>query len=166
MGVSGTGKTTIGRMLAARLGLPYADADDFHTAANIAKMSAGVPLDDADRRPWLSTVGGWLHDRVAEGSGGVIACSALKRSYRDILRAAAPDAFFLLLIADRALLSERLDRRGGHFMSASLLDSQLAALEPLLATEAGAALHVGPGPEEMAEQAFALVRGFAGRGPD
>ncbi len=90
IGVSGSGKTTTARLLAAQLGIPFADADDFHPPTNIAKMRSEIPLDDTDREPWLDAIGRWLHDRGTEGHGGVIACSALKRRYRDTLRAAAP----------------------------------------------------------------------------
>ncbi|WP_254664811.1 gluconokinase, partial [Streptomyces prasinopilosus] len=101
MGVAGTGKTTIGPLLAARYGVPYAEGDDFHPPANIAKMSAGTPLDDEDRWPWLDAIGEWAHGRA--GLGGVVSSSALKRSYRDRLRAAAPDVVFVHLTGDRAL---------------------------------------------------------------
>ncbi|MFF2352785.1 gluconokinase [Kitasatospora sp. NPDC058115] len=153
LGVSGTGKTTVARLLAERLAAPFADADDFHRPADIARMAAGVPLDDAVRRPWLETVGRWLHEREEAGTGGVIACSALKRRYRDVLRAACPGAFFLHLTAGHDLLAERIGRRSGHFMPGSLLDSQLATLEPLEPDERGATLYVGQPPELVADAA-------------
>lgn len=157
MGVSGTGKTTTARLLAARLAIPFADADDFHPPENIAKMSSGVPLEDADREPWLTAVGRWLHDRDTAGTGGVVACSALKRRYRDVLRATAPAVFFLLLTADRAELIERVGQRRRHYMPASLVDSQLAALEPLQPSERGATLAADRVPHAVAEAAAALI---------
>jgi gluconokinase len=157
MGVAGVGKTTVAKALAERLGLPYGEADDFHPAANIAKMAAGHPLDDTDREPWLKAIGAWLAERVEAGTGGVITCSALKRGYRDLLREACPDAFFLHLTGTNALIEERLAHRTGHFMKARMLDSQLAILEPLAADENGAVLDVGPAPETLVESAAALV---------
>ncbi|WP_051830964.1 MULTISPECIES: gluconokinase [Streptomyces] len=158
MGVSGVGKTTLARMLADRLDLPFAEADDFHPAANIAKMSAGIPLDDEDRAPWLRAIGAWLKERTEAGTGGVVTCSALKHRYRDTLRAACPGAFFLHLSGGHELVEDRLNHRAGHFMPPSLLDSQYAALEPLAADERGAVLDVGPSPEELVEMAAALLR--------
>ncbi|CAM5230934.1 gluconokinase [Streptomyces aurantiogriseus] len=151
MGVAGTGKTTIGPLLAARLGVPYAEGDDFHPQANIAKMSAGVPLDDDDRWPWLDAIGTWAQERA--GLGGVVSCSALKRSYRDRLRAAAPGVVFLHLAGDRALIEDRMTHRRGHFMPTALLDSQFATLQPLQADEAGVTVDVSGSPEEITERA-------------
>ncbi|MFD2685968.1 gluconokinase [Streptomyces phyllanthi] len=155
MGVAGTGKSTIGRLLAARLGVPYAEGDDFHPEANIAKMSAGVPLDDGDRWPWLDAVGAWAHGRA--GLGGVAGCSALKRSYRDRLRAAAPGLVFLHLSGDRELIEGRMARRQGHFMPTALLDSQFATLQPLQADEPGVAVDVSGTPDEITERAVAAL---------
>lgn len=151
MGVAGTGKTTIGPLLAARLGVPYAEGDDFHPEANVAKMSAGTPLDDDDRWPWLDAIGAWAHERA--GRGGVVSCSALKRSYRDRLRAAAPGVVFVHLTGDRELIADRMAQRQGHFMPTALLDSQFATLQPLGADEAGVAVSVAGGPEEIADRA-------------
>lgn len=137
MGVTGSGKSTIGAALAERLGVPFGDADDFHSAANVAKMSAGVPLDDADRRPWLRAIGRWL---AAQDRGGVVSCSALKRSYRDTLRAEAPGLVFVHLHGDRETVRRRVAGRAGHFMPESLVESQFAALEPLAADERGIVL--------------------------
>lgn len=140
MGVSGAGKTTVGRALAERLGLAFQDADDLHPPANVAKMAAGTPLDDADREPWLAVVGEAL--AAAPEPGMVMACSALKRAYRDAIRARAGDARFVLLTAPAAVLRERIGHRTGHFMPAALLDSQLATLEPLGPGESGVTVDV------------------------
>jgi len=124
MGVSGSGKTTVGAALADALGLRFVDGDALHPAANVAKMAAGIPLDDADRAPWLDAIGA-----VLAAGPVVVACSALKRAYRDRLRAAAPGLQLVFLDGDPALLASRMTARPGHFMPASLLDSQLATLE-------------------------------------
>lgn len=160
MGVAGTGKTTIGPLVAERLGVPYAEGDDFHPEANIAKMSAGVPLDDADRWPWLDAIGRWAAERA--GLGGVVSSSALKRSYRDRLRTAAPGAVFLHLTGDRALIEGRMAARRGHFMPTALLDSQFAALQPLGDDEAGVAVDVSGTPEEITGRAVAALRRLGG----
>ncbi|NKY54918.1 AAA family ATPase [Nocardia flavorosea] len=157
MGVSGSGKSSTARLLALRLGVPFADADDMHPRANIVKMRSGRPLDDTDREPWLAEVGHWLRDRAADGTGGVVACSALKRRYRDSLRAAAPRIYFLLLTADRDELLARTAQRGEHFMPASLLDSQLAALELLEPDEPGTVLHGTHGPGQAADLAISSL---------
>ncbi len=135
MGVSGSGKTTVGQELAAGLGVPYADADEFHPPANIAKMSAGVPLDDTDRAPWLRAIAGWLADHRA--TGAVVSCSALKRRYRVVLRTAVGHLPFLHLDGDPAVVAQRVAGRPGHFMPASLVASQFADLEPLGPDEEG-----------------------------
>jgi len=150
MGVSGSGKSTVGAALAQRLRKPFADADDFHPEANIAKMSAGEPLDDDDRHPWLEAIGAWLGDH--EG-GGVMTCSALKRAYRDQLRAHAPDTVFVHLHGERGVITRRQATRPGHFMPASLLDSQFATLEPLGSDETGFVVDVDQSVDEIVEQA-------------
>jgi gluconokinase len=134
MGVTGSGKTTVGTALAERMEVPFADADDFHSPGNVAKMRAGTPLTDVDRRPWLLAIGAWLAEH---GSGAVVTCSALKRVYRDTLREAAPDLTFLHLHGDKEIARERVGGRAGHFMPTSLVDSQYADLEPLGADEKG-----------------------------
>ena len=134
MGVSGSGKSTVGAALAQRLRVPFADADDFHPAANITKMTAGHALDDDDRRPWLDVIGQWLANHPG---GGVMSCSALKLSYRDQLRLHCPDVEFLHLAGTPEVISSRQASRPGHFMPASLLASQFATLEPLTADERG-----------------------------
>jgi len=157
MGVSGSGKSTVGGLLAQRLGVPYAEADDFHPPANVAKMAAGHPLDDADRAPWLDAIAGWITDR--HGEGGVVSCSALRRRYRDRLRKAAPALFFVHLDGPEELIASRLTARTGHFMPAGLLRSQLDALEPLEPDEAGAVIPITGSPHRIAERAFsALLR--------
>jgi len=145
MGPSGAGKSVVGAALAERLaarfpGLGFVDADDLHPAANVEKMRSGVPLDDADRLPWLRTVGAWLAERAA--SGGVTSCSALRRSYRDVLREAAPEQVFVHLAGDREVIARRVAGRPGHFMPAALVDSQFATLEPLDPDERGVTLDV------------------------
>ncbi|WP_037670467.1 gluconokinase [Streptomyces griseus] len=160
MGVAGTGKTTIGPLLAARLGVPYAEGDDFHPEANIAKMSAGTPLDDDDRWPWLDAIGAWAHARA--GLGGVVSCSALKRSYRDRLRAAAPGLLFVHLSGDRELIADRMGHREGHFMPTALLDSQFATLQPLEPDEAGVAVSVAGSPEEITDRAVRALDDISG----
>jgi gluconokinase len=140
MGVSGSGKSTVGAALAQRLRVPFADADDFHPPANIAKMTAGEALDDDDRGPWLEAIGKWLDAHAA--SGGVMSCSALKRKYRDQLRQHAPTTEFVHLHGSREVIARRQASRPGHFMPASLLDSQFAILEPLAPDERGQVVDV------------------------
>ncbi|RAJ71727.1 carbohydrate kinase (thermoresistant glucokinase family) [Streptomyces sp. Amel2xB2] len=159
MGVAGTGKTTVGALLAEALGAPYAEADSFHPPANVAKMTAGRPLDDSDREPWLDAIGAWASQQAE--SGGVVSCSALKRAYRDRLRAAAPHVFFVHLTGDRSLIARRMEQRRDHFMPLTLLDSQFAALEPLQPDEAGAAVPVGAGPEAVTRRALTAFRDWS-----
>lgn len=140
MGVSGSGKSTVGAALAQRLRVPFADADDFHPEANIAKMSAGIALDDEDRWPWLDAIGRWLAEQDA--GGGVMSCSALKRSYRDRLRSFCPQTEFVHLSGTPEVITARQKSRPGHFMPASLLESQFATLEPLGTDERGVTLDV------------------------
>lgn len=149
MGVSGSGKSTVGAALAQRLGVPFADADDFHPAANIAKMTAGIPLDDEDRGPWLDAIGEWL---AAHPEGAVMSCSALKRSYRDRLRHHAHRVEFLHLAGSRAVIARRQASRPGHFMPASLLTSQFATLEPLEPDERGTVVDVDQGIDDIVQQ--------------
>ncbi|MEU9958228.1 gluconokinase [Streptomyces sp. NPDC050982] len=158
MGVAGTGKTTIGPLLAQRLGVPYAEGDDFHPEANIAKMTAGTPLTDEDRRPWLDAIGAWAHGRA--GLGGVVSSSALKRSYRDRIGSAAPGVVFVHLTGDRKLIEDRMAHRQGHFMPTALLDSQFATLQPLQADETGVAVDVSGTPEEITDRAVTALRGL------
>lgn len=140
MGVSGAGKSTVGSALARRMRVPYVDADTLHPAANVAQMAAGHPLDDADRYPWLEKVGEWL---AAHRGGGVVSCSALKRTYRDQLRAHCPGVEFLHLSGSAELIARRLAARTDHFMPAALLRTQLDTLEPLGPNEAGWTVDAG-----------------------
>lgn len=128
-GVSGSGKSTVGGLLAARLGWPFADGDEFHPAANLAKMKAGVPLTDADRGPWLAAIGAWMDQRLAAGQSAVVACSALRRAYRDTLLSGRPGVRMIFLQVSHDEDVARLTARRGHFFPAALLDSQFAALE-------------------------------------
>lgn len=139
MGVSGSGKSTVGAAIAQRVRVPFADADDFHPPANIAKMTAGEALDDEDRHPWLEAIGGWL---AGHEDGGVMSCSALRRRYRDQLRRHAPDVRFVHLQGDHDVIARRQASRPGHFMPASLLASQFATLEPLAPDEHGLVIDI------------------------
>jgi len=129
-GVAGSGKTTVGAMLAGRLHWRFADGDDFHPAANIDKMRAGIPLTDEDRLPWLHSIAAWMDERIAHDESAVICCSALKRSYRDILLDDRPETRLVFLVVQPEVLARRLAARHGHFFPAQLLSSQLDALEP------------------------------------
>jgi gluconokinase len=133
MGVSGSGKSTVAALLAGRLGWDFEEGDDLHPPANVAKMHAGHPLDDDDRRPWLAKVAEWITDHTEVGLPGIITCSALKRSYRDVLR--GEHVVFVYVTGTQDEITARLASRRGHYMPSSLLDSQFAALEP-------------PGPDE------------------
>lgn len=149
MGIAGVGKSAVGHELADRFAVEYADGDDFHPAANIAKMSAGTPLTDEDRWPWLVDIGAWLHEHDTQG--GVISCSALRRVYRDVLVAAAPRTYFLHLTGDHDLIKSRMEHRD-HFMPPSLLESQEKTLEPLQEDENGWAFDVTPSPAEIVDE--------------
>jgi len=139
MGVSGSGKSTVGAALAQRLRVPFADADDLHPPANIAKMTAGQPLDDDDRYPWLEVIGEWLADHP---DGAVISASALKRKYRDQLRRHCPAVEFVHLSGPPELIAARQATRPGHFMPTTLMASQFATLEPLQPDERGVTIDV------------------------
>jgi gluconokinase len=152
MGVSGSGKSTVGAELAERLDVPFVDGDDLHPAANIARMGAGEALTDEDRWPWLDAVGEWL---AQHPDGGVVACSALRRAYRDRLRSHAPDAWFVHLDGDPDLVARRQADRRDHFMPSSLQDSQQATLEPLGPDEAGAGVDVALAPGELVDRVLA-----------
>lgn len=135
LGVSGSGKSTVGSMLAERLGLPFVDADDFHTRQGRAQMAAGQPLSDAERWPWLARIAQWMDEQILAGTSAVIACSALKRSYRDFLRETRPAVRLLYLNGSRELIASRLAARTGHFFPARLLESQFDELEEPAADE-------------------------------
>ena len=159
MGVSGAGKTTVAGVLAARLGRAFLDADDLHPAANLAKMRSGTPLNDTDRGPWLDAVARWI-DANPES---VIACSALRRRYRDRLRAARTPLWFVHLNPPLAVLRDRVRDRAGHFMPAALLPDQLATLEPLGSDEPGAELAGARDPAQTVEELLTALsrRGIA-----
>jgi gluconokinase len=128
-GVAGSGKTTVGAQVAGRLGWRFTDADEFHRAANVAKMRTGIPLTDADRVPWLRAICAWMDDLIAAGQSGVVTCSALKRGYRDELLRGRPAAMMFFLQVSRDVLVRRLTGRMGHFFPEELMDSQLRTLE-------------------------------------
>jgi hypothetical protein len=150
MGVSGSGKSTVGLLLANLLNAAFVDADDLHPPANVQKMSAGEPLSDADRGPWLDAVAQQMARAAAEGRGLVVACSALKRAYRDRLRRATPALRLVWLTGPTSLIRDRLAARTGHFMPAALLESQLATLEPPTTDERPIVADVSPPPEDLA----------------
>jgi gluconokinase len=156
MGVSGAGKSTVGRAVADRWGVDYADGDDFHSAANVAAMQDGFALDDEQRRPWLDSVGRWLVEH--RSTGGVISCSALRRAYRDHLTSMAPEAFFLHLVLDDTVARSRMEHRT-HFMPSALLQSQLELLEPLQDDEDGATLDATRSPDEIADDLAGRLTG-------
>jgi carbohydrate kinase (thermoresistant glucokinase family) len=156
MGVSAAGKSTVGRTLADALGVPFADADDLHSDANRAKMAAGTPLTDDDRWPWLDAVG--EHLQAAHDTGLVMACSALRRAYRDRIRSVAPEVVFVHLDGTRELLAARIAARTDHFMPSTLLESQLATLEPLEPDEAGLVMDVGMPVVDLVDGVAARLR--------
>jgi len=149
MGVSAAGKSSVASALSSRLGAPWVDADDLHPATNVAKMAAGIPLGDEDRWPWLDAVGA----RLVERENTVVACSALKRVYRDRLRVARADTIFVHLTAERAVLASRAAARDDHFMPPALLESQLSTLEPLEPDERGVVIDVESPLTEVVDRA-------------
>ncbi len=162
MGVSGSGKSTVGTALAQRLRVPFVDGDSLHPPANIATMAAGEPLDDDDRYPWLERVGEWLAD---QRDGGVVSCSALKRRYRDQLRAHCRQVQFLHLSGSAEVISRRLAARTGHFMPSALLRSQLDTLEPLGADEAGVTVDIDHDVDAIVEAFLQRASRPRGGGP-
>ena len=163
MGVSGCGKTTVGGLVARELGVPFLDGDSLHPVENVAKMAAGHPLTDEDRWPWLAIVGREL--AAAGDSGMVLACSALRRTYRDAIREQAPDTIFLHLNGSKEVLAQRVGGRAGHFMPPALLDSQLATLEPLRADERGVVVDIAAPVNEVVDGAVSVVSASAFRVP-
>jgi carbohydrate kinase (thermoresistant glucokinase family) len=157
LGVSGSGKTTVGIEIAKRLSYEFCDADDLHSAANIEKMHSGHPLDDADRIPWLNAVGQHMRDVLDDHAGVVVACSALKKSYRDIIRTYEPAAIFALLDGSQDVIMSRVLARHGSFMPPSLLASQFATLEPLTRDEHGATVEVADSVAATAERVLATL---------
>lgn len=161
MGVSGSGKTTVGALLAGRLHWPYAEADDFHPPANVAKMAAGNPLTDDDRWPWLHAIGDWIDERIARDEPAVVTCSALKRKYRDALR--RPEVMLVYLKGDHDLIARRLAARHGHFFKPALLESQFADLEEPDPDEHVITVPIGGTPSEIVDAIVAATG--AGRRP-
>lgn len=158
LGVSGSGKSTLAGALAADLGAGLVDADDLHPAANIERMRSGTPLTDRQREPWLDEIAAVLAAHRAQGRTLVVACSALRRTYRDRLRAGDPDVVCLLLDGPREEIERRLTERRGHFMPASLLDTQLATLETLEPDESGATLDLRWAPDALVAAARAALQ--------
>ena len=157
MGVSGSGKTTVGAMLAGQLGWKYAEADSFHPQANIEKMAAGHPLSDEDRRPWLAAIAEWIDATVAAGEPAVVTCSALKRTYRDQLGADRPQVQMVYLKGDRDLIATRLAARQGHFFTTAMLDSQFADLVEPTADEGALVVSIAGTPKEIVEDILAAL---------
>lgn len=158
MGVSGSGKTTVAKGLAERLGWPFQEGDDLHPPANVEKMAKGVPLTDDDRWPWLATVAEWIDTRLARGEPGVITCSMLKRAYRDKVVRGKPGIRLVYLRGDKAVIAGRMAKRKGHYMPTSLLDSQLATLEPPGPDEDPLVVPIDGSIEEMVDAAERIVR--------
>jgi gluconokinase len=159
MGVSGSGKTSIASALASELGWAFAEGDRFHSGSNLAKMASGTPLVDDDRWPWLDGIAAWIREQTAAGRSAVVACSALKRRYRDRLREAWPAMKVVYLRGDRALLEERMGARKGHFFPKALLDSQLADLEPPTVEEHPIVVDVAESVPSIVAAATAALRG-------
>ena len=168
MGVSGSGKSTVAKGIATTTGWDFAEGDEFHPRANVEKMASGQPLTDDDRWPWLRLIGDWISERVSRGESAVVACSALKRAYRDLLRDGRPQVRFCHVKADPELIEERMENRDGHYMPASLLASQMAALEDLEHDEAGVVIsNEGSRAEvlDRALRALGLVQEESASGP-
>jgi gluconokinase len=158
MGVSGVGKSSVMAALERRLGWPTLEGDDVHPPENVAKMAAGVALTDADRLPWLRAVSAWIGEREAGRSSSIVTCSALRRSYRDLLRRGHPSVWFVHLVVPVEVLEQRIGGRQGHYMPASLLASQLATLEPLERGEPGSTLDATAAPDAVAERIVEALR--------
>lgn len=157
MGVTGCGKSTVASLIASRTGWAFAEGDDFHPSASIARMAAGYPLDDRLRAPWLAAIASWLGQRAARGESAVVSCSALRRAYRDVLRSAGPGVRMVHLAGPYEVVAKRLAARRGHFMSPQLLASQYAALEPLAPDEPGITLDLALSPADLTD---AILRAY------
>lgn len=167
MGVAGSGKSTVGKLLARSLRLPFCDADDLHPAANIEKMKAGVPLTDSDRQPWLRAIADWMDEQRAAGTSAVLACSALKASYRDEIRRGHDDVKLVYLQGPRDLLAARLAARFGHFFSPGLLNTQLATLEEPTSDENPLVVDIDHTVNDMVQQIVShLPTRLQGESPD
>ena len=158
MGVSASGKSTVMAALATRLGWPTLEGDSVHPPGNVAKMAAGIPLTDDDRGPWLQAISAWIGARERARQSSIVACSALRRPYRELLRRGHPSVWFVSLDVPREVLESRMAPRAGHFMPPSLLDSQLEALEPLDASEPGTTLEAVDPPAELADRIIGTLR--------
>lgn len=165
MGVSGSGKSTVMRRMVERLAWPSAEADDFHPAANVAKMAAGQPLTDEDRSPWLRALATWIGEREAAGENGVVTCSALRRAYRDLLRDGHPSVRFVHLAVDPEVLERRMTQRRAHYMPPSLLGSQLDTLEALQPDEPGFVVSGELPPDQIVNDIQARFRLTSSREP-
>ncbi len=161
MGVSGCGKTSVGRQVAQALGIEFIEGDELHPPHNVALMAAGTPLTDDDRADWLATIAHRLGQAHAAGLGLVVSCSALKRRYRELLRGSCPGLRFVHLHGSAALLQQRLSARKGHYMPPSLLDSQLATLEPPGADEGAISVDIGPPSDQVAATVLAHLQSTA-----
>ena len=157
MGVAGCGKSTVAKLAAERLGWYFVEGDSLHPPANVEKMSTGIPLDDDDRRPWLEEIAATIRRWRSEGHSGVIACSALRRSYRDTIAAGENDVCFVHLHGERNLIAQRLAERRGHFMPIALLDSQFATLEPPTGGERAISLDVAVNPAQLVDDVVRTV---------
>jgi gluconokinase len=157
MGVSGSGKSTVGGLLSDRLGWTFEEGDSLHPAANVEKMAAGIPLTDEDRWPWLAKIADWIDNRLDAGENGVITCSALKRTYRNMLNRRGSGVEFVYLSVGKAELTERVEHRPGHFMPASLLDSQLETLEPPAASEPAIDVDAGTDPQLVVDRILRVL---------
>jgi len=158
IGVSGSGKSTVMKRMVERLGWPSVEADELHSAANVAKMAAGRPLTDEDRWPWLKALAAWIGQREAAGENGIATCSALRRAYRDLLRDGHPSVRFVQLAVGPGVLQRRMEQRRGHYMPASLLASQLETFEPLEADEPGLVVSGELPPDEILDEIEARLR--------
>jgi gluconokinase len=164
MGVAGTGKSTVARLLAERLRWEFQEGDALHPPANVAKMSSGIPLTDEDRWPWLDAIAAWIKEKAQRGEPGILTCSALKRSYRDRLR--GPNVIFVFLNGSREVIAARMASRADHFMPPALLNSQLATLEPPTAEENVLEINLAAAPEEEVAEVLRALEGRIASQPE